>query len=321
MKFFIKRLNGSYIECIADGFAFLGSAGIVQANDRIAIKPNLTYPQFKPGVMTTVDALKAVVSYLKEFTEHITICESDSGGYNPFSMDEVFRATGIAEFARKHNVQVVNMSTIPSRNIEVRAGMRRLSIPLPTLLLDDTDRFITMPVPKVHCNTTVSLSMKNQWGVIQHPAVRLTLHPYFQEVIYAVNAAMPGLLTIIDGQYGLTRNGPMRGDVKALNWIAMSDNLYRADSIVAEIMGFDPRAIPHIRYALNKEGINVDQPFECNCDYRRFMAEPPFYLERAWTDLPGLAAFKSRLIAYLGYESILAQPLHKLLYLFREPFY
>jgi hypothetical protein len=31
--------------------------------------------------------------------------------------------------------------------------------------------------------------------------------------------------------------------------------------------------------------------------------------------------FNSRFLAYVGYESPLAKPLHWLLYLFREPFY
>ena len=46
-----------------------------------------------------------------------------------------------------------------------------------------------------------------------------------------------------------------------------------------------------------------------------------FDLKRAWTDLPGLVAFKSRIAGYVGYESPLAGILHKVLYLFREPFY
>jgi hypothetical protein len=46
-----------------------------------------------------------------------------------------------------------------------------------------------------------------------------------------------------------------------------------------------------------------------------------FCLHRSWTDYPGLLAFHSRALAYLGYESPLAKPLHRLLYRFREPFY
>jgi hypothetical protein len=43
-----------------------------------------------------------------------------------------------------------------------------------------------------------------------------------------------------------------------------------------------------------------------------------FYLKRKWTDLPGLLAFKSPLLAYF---SPLSKLLHTILYLFREQLY
>jgi hypothetical protein len=57
-----------------------------------------------------------------------------------------------------------------------------------------------------------------------------------------------------------------------------------------------------------------------NQEYRQF-ANAGFYLRRAWTDYPGVLTFNSRALAYLGYESPLAKPLHWLLYQFRQPFY
>jgi len=320
MNVFIESLRAGYGASIARGFDFLGPAGTIRTSDRIAIKPNLTFPTYRPGVMTSLDALTALVTYLKNFTDKITICESDSGGYNPFSMDEVFRNTGITEFANRMGVRIVNMSHSPSRLIRFRRHLRTMSVPLPTLLLDETDRFITMPVPKVHLNTIVSIGLKNQWGVIQEPALRLKMHPFFKEVIYQVNKALPKTVVVVDGKYGLTRSGPMRGDVLDLNWILISDNVYVTDRIVSELMGFDWRNIPYIRYALQREGIRSVDTVQFNCDYRAFRNEN-FYLVRRWTDYPGVLTFNSRTLAYVGYESPLAKPLHWLLYRFREPFY
>ncbi len=302
-----------------EGFAFLGESARIQWSDRVAIKPNLTFPEFRRGVMTNPEAIEALVIYLKDFTNNITICESDSGGYNRFSMDEVFERTGIASFAKRYGVKVVNMSFLPSRPIQVQRYRREFEVPLPSLLLDDTDLFITMPVPKVHANTTVSLSLKNQWGVIQDPALRLKLHPCFQEVIYRINKALPRALSVVDGKYGLTRNGPMRGDALELNWLLMSDNLFVADLAVTELMGFDYRKIPYLRYILAKERLASLDGVESNAEHR--FRSNAFYLSRDWTDYPGLLTFNSRTLAYIGYESLLAKPLHWILYRFREPFY
>lgn len=320
MKIYIDCLNNGYASVIEKGFAFLGEAGRIPSGARVAIKPNLTFPVFRKGVMTNPEAVEALVVYLKNFTDNITICESDSGGYNAFSMTEVFTRTGIAHFAKQYGVKVANMSDMPSRDIRFRYRLRKLSVPLPELLLDETDLFITMPVPKVHANTLVSLALKNQWGVIQKPAMRLKLHPFFQEVIYQVNKALPRSMAVVDGRFGLTRNGPMRGDVVDLNWAMISDNLFMTDRVVSELMGQDFRRIPYLRYIMRKEGIDRIDSVQFNQSLDAFRSKE-FYLHRDWTDIPGLCTFKSRTLAYVGYESMLAKPLHWLLYKFREPFY
>jgi uncharacterized protein (DUF362 family) len=320
MKVFIDSLDGSHLKGIREGCAFLGDSAKIGGSSRVCIKPNLTFPTFRRGVMTNPEAVESLVLYLKDFTDHITICESDSGGYNRFPMDEVFARAGISEFANRYGVRVVNMSYSPSRPIQFRSGLKTLSVPLPTFLLDETDLFITMPVPKVHLNATVSLGLKNQWGVIQQPELRLKLHPHFKEVIYGINKALGRMIVIVDGKYGLTRSGPLRGDVVDLNWILVSDNVFISDYVVSGLMGFDWRRIPYLQYALQKEGIGSLQGVEFNTDYNSFKKEH-FYLEREWTDYPGVLTFNSRLLAYVGYESFLAKPLHWLLYKFREPFY
>jgi uncharacterized protein (DUF362 family) len=320
VKVFIDSLRDGYDEVLARAFAFVGDGAAIAPGDRVCIKPNLTFPTFRPGVMTNPEAVEALLRYVTAITPHVTICESDSGGYNRFSMDEVFRATGLDEVARRYGARIVNMSYEPSREIAVRTGMRRLHVPLPTMLLDDTDLFITMPVPKVHMNTTVSIAVKNQWGVIQDPAVRLKLHPYFKHVIYAVNKALPRSLALVDGRYGLTRSGPLRGDPVDWQWLMLATDLFYTDFIVAQLMGFDPHRIGYLRYILRREGIRSLEGVETNTDPMEFSRDD-FYLKREWTDYPGLFTFNSRLLAYVGYESALAKPLHWLLYRFREPFF
>jgi uncharacterized protein (DUF362 family) len=303
-----------------EALEWIGIPSLIRSGDYVTIKPNLTFPIFRKGVMTTPEALEAVIIYLKEFTDRITVCESDSGGYNRFSMDEVFARTGIAEFAQRYGVRIVNMSYAASRPVRVRVGFRSLSVPLPRLLLDETNLFVTMPVPKVHSNAFVSLGLKNQWGVIQQPQLRLRLHPFFKEVIYAINKALPTTITVVDGRYGLTRNGPLRGDVVNLNWILVGNNIFVTDYLVSQLMGFDWRRIPYLRYAFEKEGLFSLDGVRFNTDYQQFKSTQ-FYLSREWTDYPGIATFNSGILAYLGYRSPLARPFHWLLYRFREPFY
>jgi uncharacterized protein (DUF362 family) len=317
-RVFLHEIGDDYLGVIRKGFGWMDLT--LRAGDRVAIKPNLTFPTFRRGVMTNPQAIEALIVHLKDYTDRITLCESDSGGYNRFSMDEVFRTTGLYDMAKRYGVRVVNMSFVPSRPTLVRHRWRRLSVPLPTFLLEETDRFITAPVPKVHSNTIVSLCLKNQWGVIQEPSLRLKLHPYFKRVIYEINKALPPTIAVVDGKYGLTRNGPLRGEERLLNWLLIGDNVFAADRVVVELMGIDWRRVPYLRDAFKEEQIESLDALVFNADPQAFKKEP-FFLRRQWTDYPGVLTFNSRVLAYVGYESVLARPLHWLLYRFREPFY
>jgi len=88
---------------------------------------------------------------------------------------------------------------------------REIEIELPTLLVEETDFFITMPVPKVHAMTGVSLGFKNQWGCI--PDVkRLRHHPDFVRKVIEINKILNTRLVVFDGTYFLNRSGPMSGE-------------------------------------------------------------------------------------------------------------
>lgn len=291
------------------------------ARARVFIKPNLTFPTYRPGVMTSPEAIEAAILAIREYTSNIILGDADGGGYNRFSMSEVYEETGISDFARKHGVSVVNLSDEPRRPINFCYKGRNFQVELPTLLTDDIDLLITMPVPKVHANTTVSLSFKNQWGCIPEPTDRLRLHPYLERVLVEVNKAVKSRVVIMDGKYGLNTNGPMRGDLVDLGWVMVTDSIGAAARVGCELMQVDLKKVRHLRYAANEFGMipEVDE-IECNASIETFKKEK-FVLKRKLTDYPGYLAFYSPLLAYLGYFSPLAGLLHKLLYIFREPFY
>jgi len=208
VKVFIERINEDYLGRIREGFSFVDIAAKIRAGDTVFIKPNLTFPHYREGVMTSPECVEQLVVALKDYTSNIIIGESDGGGYNRFSMDEVFEKTGLRSIAKKHNVKLVNLSKLTPRNIYFHYKQREFSVPLPQLLLDEVQLFITVPVPKIHANTGVSMSIKNQWGCIQEPTLRLKLHPYFKKVILEINKAINVGISVIDGRYGLNRNGP-----------------------------------------------------------------------------------------------------------------
>ena len=110
----------------------------------------MTFPTYRAGVMTAPDALGAVISALREYTQHIYLGDADSGGYNRFSMSEVYRVPGVAEVVRKYGVKLINLSECERRTIHFQYKRKQFALDLPLLLTDETDFLITMPVPKIH---------------------------------------------------------------------------------------------------------------------------------------------------------------------------
>ena len=303
-----------------EGLEYIRFGERVTPDTKIFIKPNLTFPEYRPGVMTSPEAVAAALQAISDYTPHIWIGDSDSGGYNRFSMDLVYASTGLREVCARHGAKIVNLSSLPRRPIHFRYKRRKFALDLPVLLTDEMDFTVTMPVPKVHCNTGVSLSFKNQWGCIPENRDRLRLHPYFQHVILEVNRAIRAGPVLMDGRYGLNGNGPMKGIPVELGWILVAGDLGSAARLACELMQIELDRIPHLRYLESRAPIPARAAITINRDPAPFLRER-FYLRRKVTDLPGLLAFRNPWIAHLAYFSPLSGFLHKLLYLVREPFY
>ena len=317
----LQRLEGTaYGPVIAEILEQTGFFKTVPAGGRVFLKPNLTFPTFRPGVMTSLDCLRAVTVCLRERGYKVIIGEADSGGYNRFSIDEVFKGMGIDKLAAETGAEIVNVRYTEPEWVEVKAGWRRLRVPVPRLMTHGIDAFITLPVPKIHMNTQVSMSIKNQWGCIQEPNIRLKLHPYFAEVMYEFNSRLPHAYSIIDGRYGLNRTGPMLGDVVDMNFVLGSNDLVAADRVCCRIMQIDEARVKYLQYFRSRGWWSEFSDIALSGDIASFQKEK-FYLVRKWTDYPGLICFNNAFLAWLGYHSPLAGFAHWLLYLFREPFY
>jgi len=61
------------------------------------------------------------------------------------------------------NVEVVNLSTLKRIKIQINARNKPYELELPELFFKEIDFSISCPLPKVHCMTKVTLSLKNLW--------------------------------------------------------------------------------------------------------------------------------------------------------------
>jgi len=280
---------------------------------RVSIKPNYTYPCYKPGVTTSPAVLEAAVRVLRDYTPHIRIVESD-GGSVAWSAEQAFSGHGVPELCRKYGVAAVGLSQQPRKLARTVVAGEEIEMELPVLLVEETDFFITMPVPKVHAMTGLSLGFKNQWGCI--PDVkRLKHHPQFSSKIIAVNKILRTRLAIFDGTYFLDRSGPMEGDAVRRDLLIIGE-VGAATRVCCDLMMVDPRTIRHLQGAMREGMMPVTlEGVKLNCDIADLRR--PFRLRRSPLNWLTLAVFHNQFATNLLYNSGFAGPMHELLYMLR----
>lgn len=302
---------------------FLESGNIIGLNVAfnkalsVFIKPNLTYPRFKPGVTTRVEFVTALVEALRKINTKTRIYIGEGeGGYNSFSMDEAFRNMGFYDLEREYpNVKVINLSELPTVKVELSARGKPYHLRLPKIFFDEIDFSITCPVPKVHCMTRLTLAFKNQWGCLPD-VMRLKNHFVFDEIIGQICEKLKFKYAFLDGKYGLDDNGPMDGTLVEPNWFVASNSLGAFDTVVAQMMGIDWRSVSHL-VAAQKQGLIPDESqIEIIGDIQEL--ERQFSLKRTFWNYPALCAFNSSYLTHLVYFSGWAKPLHDIMYTFRK---
>ncbi|MCP3873871.1 MAG: DUF362 domain-containing protein [Desulfobacteraceae bacterium] len=283
----------------------------------VFIKPNFTFPFFKPGVTTTREIIVALIECLVDCgCKRICIGEGE-GGYNSFSINDTFKSYQFEKVLKKYGVEVANVTDWPKHRIKVltHRGKYELSIPAP--IIDEFDTFITLPVPKVHAMTTITNSLKNQWGIIQDK-MRLRYHIAFNEIITEINLILPNPIAIVDGSYGLTKNGPMiEGDAIKLGWVSACDNLWLNDMLICKLMNIPLRKVDHLMYAKRLGLIPKLSDCRISRNFNSFI-DNRFYLQRNIWNYVTKLTWHSPLLAELVYSSKISGLLHKIMYSIRK---
>ncbi len=206
-------------------------------HSKIFIKPNIGASS--PKVNTSPDLVRTLIHYLIETgisPSNITIGES--------SVDSTlsnFQNQGWSALASEEHVNLVDLESEERIGVPWKYG----TINLPKLLF--THSYINVAKMKTHMQTTVSLCIKNQKGLLdtftRKLFHRLGLHSPISELAKTIKPE----LSILDGKYIIEGNGP--GDFgieRYFGKVIISDNIIDVDYKACELMGINPKMIPHL---------------------------------------------------------------------------
>jgi len=244
----IFKAQGSISEILKQAVKDAGLRG----KRRIFVKPNLSHPEYVPGVVTDPALTFELVSLLRDGTEEVVVGESN--GYN-YPCRLAFEKTGTAAAVKRAGGTVINLSEdkVVKVNFQNSSAVKHLFMPK-TLL--DADAVVDLPMMKTHEFMLYSGAIKNLFGCVPSNR-RIYLHPYLPEVFYLLYALLKPELTIMDARVGIEGNGPTKGKPVKMDLILTSNCALATDITATKIMHLNWKEM-YLHYIAQRAGFRED---------------------------------------------------------------
>jgi len=304
------------LEEIQNGLEFIQTSEIINKNSIIFIKPNLTDVIHKPGITTTPQMIKAVIEALSPRVKKIFVGESDGGNYS-YSADTSLKNHGVFDVANCFpNVEVVNLSKLPSTRVTENVCGKKVWVDLPDLLINEIDCLVSVPVLKTHAMTHGTFSIKNLWGCYPDP-MRVLHHKNLDCKLALISKLAKNKIQIVDGFWALDGHGPMEGTPIKTNKILISNDPVAVDSSAAYLMNLDKSKIGHLKVAeqfgLGTSDINKIK-FNKDVHKEKLQKFKPYKIK---LDYFSVLLFKSEIISKLTLSSPISPLIYKIVNLSR----
>jgi uncharacterized protein (DUF362 family) len=240
---------------VARSIELIGGLGL-EGGEEVVIKPNLC-----------------------KKTDNITVVESDNISD---TADNRADKSGLLDKLHEIGVGFKNL-TWDEHEVHEVAGKE---IRLPRTVLD-TDYFVNLPKIKTESHTSVTLSIKNLFGVIQSRK-KSALHKKLNEILPYLAKTVRHDLIVVDGLVAMEGNGPIIGTPREMGVIVAGRSPVSVDALCSKLMCFDPREISHIAKA-HEMGLGTMDPDVAGDGWERFVCE----FERPYSLMASLKSINS----------------------------
>jgi uncharacterized protein (DUF362 family) len=242
----VERIAQSVAAAIDAGLTGVGR--LPGRGEHWAVKLNLTYPTYLPGVVNAPAFVEGLCQWASDRSVRLTLIEGD-GGNGSYSAQDTFDGNGVSEIARKYEVSCFSTSETPWEWRETQVAGKTIKLPYsPFFRRRDFDRFVSAPLFKNHIFTTVTLGMKNLWGCIPD-AYRMYYHYLLDHGIVALCKELQPDFSIFDGLIAMRGRGPMEGHPLDMNAVMVCGDVGAGESAAVELMGIPIESVRHLLLA------------------------------------------------------------------------
>ncbi len=250
-------------------------AALFGLGQRVLLKPNLLRG-FKPErcVTTHPVVVEAVCRVLKDLSvQQIVVSDSPALG----SLSAVADKAGYGFLEKKYGAQILPLTDpIPFENTEQVPHLKIAGC------LEHYDQIINLPKVKSHCQMTMTLGIKNLFGLVigkRKPALHCLVKNdklKFGKMLIDIARHVNPCLTIADGIQAMQGQGPINGTPYPLGVMGASKDMTALDRVFADLLN-----IPLDRvYALEAARLKQFGQFHLEnmeisgiTDYRTFAVE------------------------------------------------
>ena len=214
---------------------FNGKNPLFVMGDRVLLKPNLLRGFGPDRCVTTHPAIVgAVCRVLKDLgINRIDISDSPALG----SLPAVAEKAGYGDLKKRYGVRLVPLTNPVPFDIEENIAHLKIAGSI-----REYDRIINLPKFKSHCQMTLTLSIKNLFGLIigkRKPVLHCLVKNNkltFGKMLIDIARHVAPCLTIMDGIIAMQENGPIDGSPYPLGLLAAGQDMTALDRVLSDIV-------------------------------------------------------------------------------------
>ena len=222
----------------------------LRGKKKIFVKPNLSHPDYLPGVVTNPELMRQLVGLLRDGNSEVIVGESNGFNYPCWT---AFDKTGTQAAVKAAGGSVINLSEDKVVEVKFPDGCPLKRLFLPKTILD-ADAVVDLPLMKTHEFMAYSGAIKNLFGCVPSNK-RIYLHPYLPEVFYRLYTLFKPQLTIMDARTGIEGNGPTKGKPVKMDLMLTGNDALAVDIVAAKVMMLDWKET-YLGYIAKKTGFN-----------------------------------------------------------------
>jgi uncharacterized protein (DUF362 family) len=217
---------------------------------RVLIKPNFVAPF--PRATTDLSFVEFHVAAVRELGGIPVLGESS--GFE-FDTRATFRVLGVEEFARKHNVPLIDFEEAAYRTVDLGQGVGKVALAEAAL---HADFIINLPVLKGHSVTRMTGAVKNLFGTVSRDSRRRLHARGLHRGIAAIGRYFQAkTLHVADARRRLTR--AVFSEAEPLGYVLSGVEPFALDNLGCKLLGIPSESVAHIAPQLKYE-VRGQQP-------------------------------------------------------------